>query len=782
MNASTSRLSIVLGTVEQELNTCDTTKGFLRHCQAFRDQILGDEQLNNTYATWLDLTLQRRGLKPSDDQWQRLRDLAARPTGSSEEARRDRALATLSGHISWEKTKYYSFHFASRPLLESAVALTRETSFDWAAFAERINCAMLRTHIKAIDAAQSRQISMKDGRPFRNADIKAAVRTSPTTDMLANVKRWAECSDGHLWQENGQCLARRPHVQKYLVQYDAYGILVPRKNVEQIQPCDLHHHSLQSPATGPGTAESTPGDISGLSRYDPDHGLRPQVQRRSVGGKGPKLTVAPIAPLSVSPLATSPMATTTEQDGTSPRDVRHPDNHNSVVDEQTLETDTGMTDFGAHLLENDVEMRGTLENNPVWSQDSMFPWSPWLLDTDLLEQYANAVSPPNPLELASAFSGQPAPTSRHNIYPRPPVDSALIEAHALALEQCAIQFLGRSMSVWTDELRLASVSSESTGSDVITTAQHAADVWCMDEQAFSRFAQDKTFDRPVLIKESFKDAEDFSLDRCVREICDRLGEVGLSVHSPFTGNEEHITCAALVQELKQPAKAYSAHHLPPWADASKPRLTALPRYRLLNMLVERLQAQRPPTTPPKSALHDADSYRRYDTISVRGAYSGARIDSFNGAWLRNLLGKTIWMFVPRAAMTSDDWDRFKNEGVQWDPRGKARALILDVGNVLFVPPGFHIICSALTLETSWTEGGKLWDEWGIPSLLESLSWAGLIQSARKDLRACSLDEILSALYEVVMADPERFARGEDQVDFLSQFKLKLQQISRIAAT
>ncbi|CZT15090.1 uncharacterized protein RCC_12292 [Ramularia collo-cygni] len=753
-----ARMGNILRGVELSLRECDTTRSFLRHCQAFRDRILEDEQLSIAYATWLDLTLKRRGLKPSDpdDRWKYLRDLAARPVGSGEVARRTRALATLGGYISWEKTEHYNFHLAPRPMLELAVALTRSTSFDWAAFAGRINCAMLMTHIRAIEDAAGRQITIVDGRSFRNADIKVALKTAATSDLLKLVSQWAGCADGHMWLDDGECLARRPYVQMYLLQYDAFGILVPRTNVQQIQPCDQCHHL----GTPPDAAKVT----SSAQRCPPTKAQSDNGRRPTTAGKVPKLTVLR-TPITKCQMSRVPSASW--QMSKSQHSFGEVENSSNTSDDEhtTMATPCGegcMHDFDTDMLDP--------------SESSQVDWSSCFHANMSEESAAPLDFPPPQLVVSPSRLNKPFVPESHNFtLPRPPTEPVFDEAYTLALEQCMTHKLGSSLSRWTDELRSATVYHDPAGPANPNTAQHTADIWCMDEQAFCRFAQDKSFDRPILIKENFKDAVDFSLDRCVREICDRLAGSELNVQSPSSESEERISCDAFVRALLQTEGAYSAPRLPPWADANKPRLTSLPRYRLLKMLVERLEAQRGPDDSDMSLLRETTA--EHDTISARGAYSGARIDALTGGWIRNLLGKSLWLFVPRKAMTSDDWDCFSKAGHGWDPQGKARAVFLHTGDVLFIPPGLHIVYSVLTLESSWMERGLVWDEWSIARLLESLHWLGDVRGAKTESCASFLQEVIAALEEVVTMDPQRFARGADINGFQSQFKVVVEEVA-----
>lgn len=152
---------------------------------------------------------------------------------------------------------------------------------------------------------------------------------------------------------------------------------------------------------------------------------------------------------------------------------------------------------------------------------------------------------------------------------------------------------------------------------------------------------------------------------------------------------------------------------------------------------------------------DIGASQTFDIFGLSGAFSGAHLDFLGGTWLRNLFGVKVWMIVPQHLMTEEDWSAFGRDGDSWDPKEKSRAIILQPGDVFFMPPGVRVIHAVHTLDTCLMNGGVLWDDKTITPTLHTLEWIGRHQAATNEAIPHQLNQILSEL-EVMSQEPSCF--------------------------
>ncbi|KAK3065753.1 hypothetical protein LTR53_018071, partial [Teratosphaeriaceae sp. CCFEE 6253] len=231
-----------------------------------------------------------------------------------------------------------------------------------------------------------------------------------------------------------------------------------------------------------------------------------------------------------------------------------------------------------------------------------------------------------------------------------------------------------------------------------------------------------------------------------------------------------MTATQLQDALREPhlsKEALNGLDIAPWACADKPLLTHFLRYRLLDSLVREL---RPLGKQTLSTPFDVQGCLLFDLLGFPGAFSGAHMDCLNGTWIRTLFGSKIWMIVPPSSMSDEDWSEFANQGDQWDPKGKGRAVFLDPGNVLFMPPGVPLIHAVLTTDTCVQEGGMVWDTQNILPVLRNLFWLANNQAATNEAYPHQLYAVIGKLKDVVLDKPEKFARNMPLTAFLEEFK------------
>lgn len=123
--------------------------------------------------------------------------------------------------------------------------------------------------------------------------------------------------------------------------------------------------------------------------------------------------------------------------------------------------------------------------------------------------------------------------------------------------------------------------------------------------------------------------------------------------------------------------------------AATPSFLQMDRFRLLDLVIERCKAKprervgkQLETTP-----FDVARNRSFNLLAWPGAFSGAHVDRDGATWVRNLFGYKLWMFVPENSMSRKDWDQLAKDGDMWDPRDKARAVVLCPGDVFVMRAG-----------------------------------------------------------------------------------------------
>jgi len=302
------------------------------------------------------------------------------------------------------------------------------------------------------------------------------------------------------------------------------------------------------------------------------------------------------------------------------------------------------------------------------------------------------------------------------------------------------------------ELRFASIQTTSGPQARVDPAAEKCDVLALSSEEFMRLAsKGELFDKPLLIREGFRDANDFSN----RTYADRIEQtfIDVSINVRYNNSElDTMSPLEAARIIRQPPNAVSPKlenflDLDNLSDAILPEFTRLSRFKVLDRLVRGVKAKHSGQSGKRTFLtpFDVGNCRTFDILGVRGAFSGAHVDALNGTWLRNLFGIKLWMIVPQALMTEQDWEEFGRDGPTWNPGPKSRALILRPGDVFFMPPGLLVVHAVFTLETSLMAGGMLWDELAMVSVLHNIYWIGKNQKATNEALPYQLSAVLDRL-------------------------------------
>ncbi|GAB7336302.1 hypothetical protein MBLNU13_g09049t2 [Cladosporium sp. NU13] len=305
---------------------------------------------------------------------------------------------------------------------------------------------------------------------------------------------------------------------------------------------------------------------------------------------------------------------------------------------------------------------------------------------------------------------------------------------------------------WLHPIRCASVHAVTDTEEVVDVDATKHDVLNIPWDVFkSRAGKGEIFNTPLLIKETFADADEFTVERYADGLEQTFLGMDVIVRNHMSAPESlpvsEAACLVRTPHDTVLPKAPNFLDLESLSNAIKPGLTRLPRYRLLDTLVRGAKANYAGRTGKKTYLtpFDVGSCQSFEILGLRGAFSGAHMDASGGTWLRNLFGTKLWMIVPERLMTDQDWVEFSKAGSSWNPGTKSRALILGPGDVFFMPPGTRVIHAVLTLETCLMDGGMLWDDLTLLPLLHTIHWIGRNQNATNEALPFQLGEVLNQL-------------------------------------
>lgn len=258
-------------------------------------------------------------------------------------------------------------------------------------------------------------------------------------------------------------------------------------------------------------------------------------------------------------------------------------------------------------------------------------------------------------------------------------------------------------------------------------ANQAHDVLELDWETFRTLAdQDILFCTPLIIKEAFADSNEYSCsayaDLIESSFPKGLINVETLYKSPCATRTSMVAC--MIRSAKHIPDGPNLLDLQNISNAIRPGSTRLRRFRLLDFINHELRAEFTEKAGKQTVLtpFDVDSSQSFESFGFQGAFSGAHLDGLGGTWLRNLFGTKLYMVVPQSNMTEDDWMSFSQDSPVWDPKGKARAIILRPGDVFFMPPSIKVVHAVLTLEACLMSGGMLWDELTILPTLHGLLW------------------------------------------------------------
>ncbi|KAK4503140.1 hypothetical protein PRZ48_006567 [Zasmidium cellare] len=323
--------------------------------------------------------------------------------------------------------------------------------------------------------------------------------------------------------------------------------------------------------------------------------------------------------------------------------------------------------------------------------------------------------------------------------------------------------------------RIWSVSGRKSLPPGTATSKAKCDVLYYSADRFLEAARSgEAFQKPVVIKDSFSDAEMHSYERFLSLLED----------SSSSDEQVEVRCIDIKGPMHERLAKFTAYlrsrpeQIGPldglWmstarsiAKCHRPLFTMLTRFRLLESLSEGLYDPRSSSAP--SPLLRAMSVS-FNTISFPGAFSGPSLNTAAGSWQRNLSGVKLWVFIPEPEVPLDGIAVLAGAENEQLPQGKQRLVVLEENDVLFVPPGLRLVQAWHSPRTCLTEQGMLWDDLSILSVVESMKFGRDNQVVQDDHTSYQLPRMINNLDRLIREHPDRFRRSMARDEFLDRFR------------
>jgi hypothetical protein len=355
----------------------------------------------------------------------------------------------------------------------------------------------------------------------------------------------------------------------------------------------------------------------------------------------------------------------------------------------------------------------------------------------------------------------------------------------LPLPDAAAEELRTLKTEWLDPQAWASIYAEPEAELGLSSASaDEADVWYLTWESFKKYAdRGFVFDRPVVIKQQFLDSGMYDIHEYMHQLWCRFPEQPIDVHNGRTGECSQQIIADFVDATSQAdlsstiesAPISNAINLGRLARADEPLLTRLSRFRLLSIVVDRLNS----VVGKKQFKEpsDVESSLTFNLLGFAGAFSRPHMDCLLGTWVRCLFGSKIWVIVPR--MDENDWESFAREGCNWSPRGKARIVILEKDDVLLMPPGVRTVHAVFTPEPCLIEGGMLWDDNCLPETLQGLLWVGRNQACTNEAIAYQMPALIDALEQWAFQMNQNNASKPEDIKYYQDVQAGIAQLREL---
>jgi hypothetical protein len=769
------------------------TSAILTELDVFHKQIPATGRLGPVLERWRQLIDERaaslgafaaavkevitaRELVVVQSQWQEIYQFIDLATKSrSSEATRLRCRAAIVAL--WGKDCADNYGLLTQPdrqLERLRTCAAKDPYFD--TFARLANIVMLRRHEHSLFDNKTRSLATKafplelsdltiirdlmTGKALYNGEHgREITMSSAAKDGTENmhVNDWLECQDGTILCRGYKlCDLRADHFEQFLLTKDQYGII---KLLPQSESESLREQRLKANNSVPHSPVATPEVAT--------HTKRTPLSSKSTPSRQDRIYSLPHCL----------MSTTSKFEG-APKGRRP---LGSTVD--VTETSTKAQQIHSTALPVKAKVPLIGQRSPGHTLPTMIPEE----DLGGLPTPASLPLTPTPSLPPSSTLGPAA--CAQNITKLPRHVAPTSEDHAtdvtpqpmLQFDQCTIEQWNHMIEqtvtttqhpVWKHWYPLTYASVRKQGATPDPGGLY--DIEEISSAKFRRlsdtFLHETLFHTPLIIKEPFPDSEEFNSAGYAVLLASHMpnGFINVRTHEcqPVATRTSDVVNMINSSHLASQHAGANLLDLEGITNAVKPGLTRVSRFRLLDCLNQRLKVGYTGDYGKKSirSPYDISASQSFEIFGFSGAFSGAHLDVLGGTWLRNLFGVKLWIVVPQHLMTTADWAEFSRDGPSWNPRGKGRAVILQPGDVFFMPPGIRVIHAVLTLDTCLMTGGMVWDELTILPTLQGLLWVCQNQRATNEAIPYQLSSTLDELeWRITESEISSFLPCADQV-------------------
>lgn len=286
--------------------------------------------------------------------------------------------------------------------------------------------------------------------------------------------------------------------------------------------------------------------------------------------------------------------------------------------------------------------------------------------------------------------------------------------------------------------------------------------------------QGQVFHRPIVVKEAFSDTGLHSVDIFAQSLREILPQIQ---RDPSSSNKGPLKDLSVDNVLGYMRRHNSADQLGytfrsrAITRSHQPLLTLLPRFRLLDNLVEKIRGAdlREPTTV------GIPCWARSNTLSLKGAFTSAQLSATGSVWMRNLSGVQFWTLIPQSSMNASDWPDDGSFRNSWAPQGKQRFFILEQDDVLLIPPGLCVAHALHSPMNVLSDGGILWDSMNLVQTLDSMHWMLKRQGDQNGVWD-QLPQLLVELERLVNYQLDEFIGDRSKIEFVGALREAISQL------
>lgn len=297
-----------------------------------------------------------------------------------------------------------------------------------------------------------------------------------------------------------------------------------------------------------------------------------------------------------------------------------------------------------------------------------------------------------------------------------------------------------------------------------------ADVLYLTSDEIISFAQSSDiFCKPIVIKQSFADSGMHSVQE-FKLLCQAATNAILETHSldstlpgsgplPSTLNSLRTNIDS-TEGITVVLRNITRSH--------RPLVVMLPRFRLLDSLVDR--AQGIDISDESNSIPDIAGHISFNHLTSTGAFSGTRLAIASGVWMRNLDGVKFCTLVSVSEANGETWKILADNGRDWVPNGEQKLIVLEQDDMLFIPPGLRIAYGMHSPTDGLIEGGNFWDSLNILGILHSANWMSEHQVDKDAPLGTQLPHLITELALLVKEQEDQFLGCQSAEDFNLAFE------------